>query len=288
MRYSDIPNRPRNLAPSRHDLKWPEGKQSALYLSFDFDAEAAWFDEDPGAWRKEVSVSHGGFGPRVGVPKILELLRDLDLKATFFTPAWTVTAHTAVCEAILKDGHEIGHHGAYHRLPGVEDRSVGMEEIALGFDTLQQRLGVAPAGYRAPLGENDAGYLEVLQAGGVRYSSSWRDDVFPYRHVLENGGPGPIELPANYFFDDWMHGLIKGSGRNLVAREQVLSMWLDELEVTHEWGGLTTTILHPQVSGRPSRFKILREFLTHAAGMSDLWIANGVEICDYLESNTDL
>ncbi len=144
-------------------------------------------------------------------------------------------------------------------------------------------LGVKPVGYRAPIGENYPLFLNHLQQKGIRYSSSWRDDIFPYRHVLDDGEKGPIELPANYFFDDWMHGLIVGSGRNLLSREQVLSMWNDELEVTHEWGGLTTTIFHPQVSGRPSRYKILREFLIGAQKMDDLWIAAGHEICEHYE-----
>jgi len=62
-------------------------------------------------------------------------------------------------------------------------------------------------------------------------------------------------------------------------------MWRDELEVTHEWGGITTTILHPQVSGRPSRFKILREFLEEAKELDGLWIANGAQITEHLESS---
>lgn len=285
MDHGDIPARPRNLAERRHDVAWPEGMRSTLFLSFDFDAETAWFGRDADEWRNEVSLSHGGYGARIGLTKLLELLRRLDLTATFFVPAWTVEAHTALCEAILKDGHEIGHHGAYHRLPSLEDRDASLREIDRGFDVLERRLGVTPAGYRAPSGENFGAYLERLQARGVRYSSSWRDDVFPYRHVLDGGGAGPIELPANYFFDDWMHGMIRGSGRNLVAREQVLSMWFDELEVTHEWGGLTTTVFHPQVSGRPSRFKTLREFLTHALAVDGLWIATGAQICDHLEAH---
>jgi peptidoglycan-N-acetylglucosamine deacetylase len=283
MDYSDIPARPANRAPVSQSVAWPRGKQSCLFLSFDFDAESAWFDGDPGDWRNEVTLSHGGFGPRVGVPKILELLEGLGLSATFFVPAWTVQAHTALCEDILNGGHEIGHHGEFHLKPNPDNMETSLRELDRGFEVLKARLGVEPIGYRAPCGENHGVFLGYLAERGVRYSSSWRDDVFPYRHVLDGDQAGPIELPANYFFDDWMHGMIKGSGRNLVPREQVLSMWMDELEETHDWGGLTTTIFHPQVSGRPSRFRILREFLERALRIDGLWIANGGQICDHLE-----
>ena len=278
MKHTDIPREPRNPVPSNSEFKWPARKTSCLFLSFDFDAETAWFDGDASEWNKQVRLSHGGYGARIGVPKILELLKELDLKATFFIPGWTAEAHTAVCEEILKDGHEVGHHGNFHLLPDPDDMETSLREIDRGFDVLKRVLGVKPTGYRAPLGENSDTFLSYLAKNGIEYSSSWRDDIFPYRHDIADCENAPIELPANYFFDDWMHGMIKGSGRNLVAREQVLSMWQDELEITHEWGGLLTTIFHPQVSGRPSRFKILREFLTHARNQKDIWIASGNEI----------
>ena len=104
-----------------------------------------------------------------------------------------------------------------------------------------------------------------------------------YRHVLEGGAAGLIELPANYFFDDWMHSMIKGSGRNFTAPELVQSIWRSELEETHEWGALTTTVFHPQVSGRPSPNRTLREFLTFAKSKEDLWIATGDEIAGSLK-----
>lgn len=285
MNHTDIPRTPRNPVPSNSDFKWPSKKKSCLFLSFDFDAETAWFDDNASDWNKQVRLSHGGYGARIGVPKILELLKDLELKATFFIPGWTVEAHTAVCESILKDGHEIGHHGHFHLLPDEANMETSLREIDRGFDILKRVLGVKPTGYRAPLGGNSDVFLSYLAKNGIEYSSSWRDDIFPYRHKIAGCDKAPIELPANYFFDDWMHGMILGSGRNLVTREQVLSMWQDELEITHEWGGLLSTVLHPQVSGRPSRFKILREFLTHARDNKSIWIATGHEVSEHFKKS---
>lgn len=282
MNHSDIPTRPANCDPVFRDCKWPEGKKSCLFLSFDFDGETAWLDENPNNWRNEVTLSHGGYGARVGVDKILELLKQIGVSATFFVPAWVAESHTNKCERILNAGHEIGHHGTFHLKPDFNEQEASFQEIDRGFEILDRVLGVQPIGYRAPLGENCGLYLEHLMNKGIRYFSSWRDDVFPYRHVLGNGKAGPMELPANYFFDDWMHGMIKGSSRNLVPREQVLAMWSDELLETHEWGGLTTTIFHPQVSGRPSRFRILREFMEIALDIDDLWISNGQKIYRHL------
>ena len=88
-----------------------------------------------------------------------------------------------------------------------------------------------------------------------------------------------IELPPTACADDWSHGLsARFSPRSLLTREQVLSLWIDELDELREWRAMFTTVLHPQVSGRPMRLRLLREFLTYARGTGDVWIATGHEI----------
>ena len=83
-------------------------------------------------------------------------------------------------------------------------------------------------------------------------------------------------------FDDWMYGLThRYSPRPLFPREHVLSILNDELAETRDWGGLITTVLHPQVSGRPMRLKLLREFLEHVKSYGDVWIATGAEIAGH-------
>jgi hypothetical protein len=41
---------------------------------------------------------------------------------------------------------------------------------------------------------------------------------------------------------------------------------------------MVKTVLHQQVSGRPMRLRLLREFLRYAIGHGDVWIATGREI----------
>ena len=40
----------------------------------------------------------GRYAPKVAIPRILDLLDELDIKATFFTPGWTVDQFTESCE----------------------------------------------------------------------------------------------------------------------------------------------------------------------------------------------
>src|SRR5579875_3590341 len=116
-----IPLRPANTAPPAPHYPWPAPFSAAMFLSFDVDAEAAWTSKDPLHAERLVTMSYGGYEARVGTPKLLELLHQLDLRATFFVTGWSVEAHPAMAESILRAGHEIAHHGYHHLLPDPGD-----------------------------------------------------------------------------------------------------------------------------------------------------------------------
>ena len=276
-----VPLAPANHAPLAPEYPWPDGYQAAMFLSFDVDSETAWTAKDPARYTELVTMSYGGYEARVGVRKLLELLAQEELTATFFVTGWSVEAHPAMADAILHAGHEIAHHGFHHLMPQPGDPML-VEEVDRGLDTLKRRLGVIPVGYRAPYGESCEELRVLLKQRGLVYSSSWRDDVRPYRHVLADGAPGLIELPVTMTYDDWLFGLShRYSPRPMFPREHVLSIWKDELEETRAWGGMVTTVLHPQCSGRPMRLKLLREFLQHTRSLGDVWIATGRQIAHH-------
>jgi peptidoglycan/xylan/chitin deacetylase (PgdA/CDA1 family) len=276
--HADIPFHPSNEAAPALDFPWPDNKRAAMFLSFDVDAESAFTAHNPTNADRLVAMSFGGYEARVGTPKLLELLDQLDLKATFFITGWTLDAHPAMCEAILKAEHEIGHHGYHHLLPDPGSPHI-VEEVDRGLDALKRILGVTPKGYRAPSGEFCEELRVLLVERGLTYTSSFRDDVRPYRHRLRDGRSGTIELPVTACYDDWILGLsTRLSPRPILTGPEVMSIWTDELDEIRDWGGMVTTVLHPQCSGRPMRMRLLRNFLQYAQGCGDVWIATGEDI----------
>src|SRR5204862_369635 len=79
-------------------------------------------------------MSHQAYGPEVGVPRLLSLLAEYAVPATFFVPGLTAELHPAVVERILEAGHEIGHHSYTHRSPLVLSEAEERRELerALG------------------------------------------------------------------------------------------------------------------------------------------------------------
>jgi peptidoglycan/xylan/chitin deacetylase (PgdA/CDA1 family) len=267
---------------------WPMGHRAALMPAFDVDGESIWLGFDAMSEHRLVSRSYGGYEARVGLPMILQALRERALRATFFITGWALDAHPALCERIVADGHEVGHHGYWHKKPEPGQEAEFAEELELGLEALQRVLGMKPSGYRAPYGENTAEGLALLRRHGISYSSSFRDDIRPYRHVLADGEPGPIEIPVNFAFDDFGYNVSHARyPRTLSTREAVLSIWKDELAQTIEWGGLVSMVLHPQASGRPKGFRILSEFLDHASSQEGLWIATGAQICEHFRASEE-
>lgn len=260
-------------------FQWPHGAQCALMLSFDFDAETLWTSRDPGNERRLAIRSLGTFGAKVGVPKILQLLRDQELQGTFFVPGRVAERHTIRVEEILRDGHEIGHHGYDHLWADPDHPEIAEQEVDKGLKALQQTVGIVPAGYRPPGGEVTEDLLRLLTERGLLYNSTFKDDIIPYRHKLANGMDGVIELPGNPSLDDCAYGLSSlRTPRPLFPKDHVLAIWQEEFRETYDWGGLFVLVMHPQVTGRPMRLAILRDFIEYTRTFSGVWYATGTQI----------
>jgi peptidoglycan/xylan/chitin deacetylase (PgdA/CDA1 family) len=90
---------------------WPEGYRCCVNLSFDYDSNSALVRREP---LDIVAQSRGRFAPNTAIPRILDLLDKHELKATFFTPGWTVDTFRESCDEIVSRGHELAAHGYLH------------------------------------------------------------------------------------------------------------------------------------------------------------------------------
>src|SRR5882762_10669640 len=108
----------RILVMIRNPIPWPNGARCACAITFDVDADSLIHIARPiDSFDRLYPITMGRYGPTVGVPRILETYRRLGLTQSFFMPAWTMQRYPEAVDAILKDGHEIGHHGYIHEDP---------------------------------------------------------------------------------------------------------------------------------------------------------------------------
>jgi peptidoglycan/xylan/chitin deacetylase (PgdA/CDA1 family) len=116
----------------RNPIPWPNGARCACAITFDMDADSLIHISRPKDGHDRLyPISMGRYGPTVAVPRILDTYRKFGLKQSFFIPAWCIEQYPDAIDSILKDGHEIGHHGLIHEDP-VETRG---EAQRIAFET---------------------------------------------------------------------------------------------------------------------------------------------------------
>lgn len=125
--------------------------------------------------RRECRVEHN-------VARILDLLEEHGVKATFFTLGWIAERHPGVVRAIVDASHELASHGYGHQRAHELTPEQFFADIERAKKLLEDLGGVAVKGYRAPSfsidGRNRAWAFDLLARAGYRYSSS----VYPVRH----------------------------------------------------------------------------------------------------------
>ena len=262
-------------------ITWPRGVKSAVCLTFDLDAETAWISRDPKNIDRLSVMSQGAYGPKVGVPLILDFLDRNRITSTFFVPGWTAERWSDVVAEIHRRGHEIGHHGYLHE--ALEGKTRAEEEAILTGSSriLAGITGTPPIGYRAPLYEVTHETNGLLREHGFLYASNLQDSLWPYRYP---GEPPLVELPATWIMDDgpfFAFGLRPNLYRQIFPPSAVRSVWRDEFLGIHGVGGLSMFILHPQYTGRPSRLQMLQDLVDEMRTVDGVWFTHGAELARY-------
>lgn len=133
--------------------------------------------------------------------RILDLLDEFDVKATFFVLGWVAERKPGLVREIASRGHEVASHGYGHRRLCNQTQSEFRDDIRRSKGILEELTGGEIQGYRAPSYSISRkclwAYDELIEAG-YRYDSS----VFPISHDL-------------YGIPDWpRHPFIVAKGRD--------------------------------------------------------------------------
>jgi peptidoglycan/xylan/chitin deacetylase (PgdA/CDA1 family) len=263
---------------------WPEGRRSCVALAFDLDGPTGGAMLDGSIWRNPSYFTLGAYGPWRALGRILDVLAEHSVPATFFIPAWVIENWPAQCRAIVEHGHEVAYHGYMHEafwtLSPDEQRDVMARSMRL-FD---RHLGVRPVGFRTPSGDWSVETMRILPEFGVSYSSSMRGDDRPY---LLDAASGLIEIPARWELDDYASLAYQRNpdfpaGLDRIASyETTLDNWCREFDGSHHDGLAMTTLFHPKVSGKPGRIALLEEFVGHMRAARGVWFAKCSEVASW-------
>jgi peptidoglycan/xylan/chitin deacetylase (PgdA/CDA1 family) len=263
----------RSLRPSA----WTDGARCAVALSFDCDHET---NELRDGGQSIGRLAWGQFGNRVGVPRILELLRRHDVQASFYVPAVTALIYPDEQRSIIAEGHEIGVHGWIHEVNSTLPAEAERDLVARAIDTLEAITGVRPLGMRTPSWDFSPATLAIEKEMGLAYDTSLMADEDCYELMLHGEPTGIVELPVEWIRDDAIYFSTHRfqSLRPYTPPEGVFDIWRRELEGAHAAGGIFQLTMHPHVIGYRSRIWIVEELIRHARALGSVWFATHAEI----------
>jgi peptidoglycan/xylan/chitin deacetylase (PgdA/CDA1 family) len=250
-------------------------------LSFDFDT---WSGLVARGLDTPSPVSRGEFGV-VGAGRILNLLASRGIKASWYVPGVVIKTYPDACGRVVKEGHEIGHHGWSHVPPAQLEAAREVDEFGRAVETIVELTGHKPKGYRSPSWDISDRTIDLILSHGMAYDSSMMaHDCHPYfarrGDVVKADAPmifgettNLVEIPISWSLDDFPHfeflrskdGLLPG----LQNANGVLENWIADFEYmrrTEEWGALVYTF-HPYVIGRGHRMTILEKLIDALTAM---------------------
>jgi peptidoglycan/xylan/chitin deacetylase (PgdA/CDA1 family) len=257
---------------------WPESKRCAVGLSFDFDAETMWFrtmkQPFPG------QMSRGEYGARAGVPRILELLRRYEIRATFFVPGWTADTYPGLIEQMHAAGHELAHHGYEHEYVVNKGREIELEVLEKGIDSLRRITGEVPKGYRSPAGNTGPHTFDLLLDHGFVYDSSLVGHDEPYWLAAPESDRHLLEVPFSWEMTDTPHFLFSYVPyyAGMSSHHKVYEIWEAEFDAAYAAGGYLCVVMHPQIIGRRSRMAMLEKLLQRMVQNGGVWFATHLEV----------
>ncbi len=273
----------------KNPVPWPNGARCAVAFTFDMDADSLLhLAHHASADTRVAAMSMLRYGPEIAIPRILDLYRRFGMRQTFFLPAWCMERYPQTVEMILKDGHEIGHHGYLHEEPNRFDATDELYWMQRATAVFERMIGSRPKGFRAPAYQFSRNTLSHLVAEGFLYDASLMGDDVPY--VLRNDAGQVIELPSHIGLDDWPHFQ---TSRELNYRatikppEQAMAVYAAEFDAMWEHGGLWIGVWHPFLSGRLSRAVMIGTLIERMIAKGDVWFARLDEITAHVQELID-
>ena len=265
-----------------HLIRWPRGERACVFLTFDFQGGEDVKPDKNGVLNYEM-WSQGEYGPHHAIYRLLRILKEEDIKATFLTcgaiaersrrrcrpfsttAMWwramgTTTRSPAICRATKKTGDEEDHRHDSRSVTG--RRCYGWRSCTQSTNT-----------------------IELMIENGFVFNTNCFHEEMPF--LWEKNGKLLVELPRQPFGDGTLFGHRHGEYGNPHHGLETWKAYFDELysESSPERPKYIPFTMHPYIIGRPGRTLALRGIIQHMRKAGSLWFPTGIELAEYCLNN---
>ena len=276
--------------PNPPKIDWPDGARVAVSVVVNYEegSEYSLLDGDPHREtnsevpsplaldeRDLANESFFEYGSRVGVWRIMDILGQYRVPATFFCCALALERNSQVGPEIVRRGHEVFGHGyrweEYYKM----DRNAEREAIRKAVESITRTTGERPLGWYTRYGPSLNTRELVVEEGGFLYDSNSYADDLPYYTQVH--GKKWLVVPYSLEVNDtkfWRGGMVNPKDFYDTAH--------NTLELLHSEGATNPKMmsvgLHCRIAGRPARAVALKNFLEYACSLPGVWFAQRTDI----------
>ena len=224
-------------------------------------------------YRNHGNESNYLYGIKAGAPRVMDLLEQFGMPATFTAAAMSLENAPELARRIAAGPHEVCGHGwrwvFQHRFDEAEER----EFIRRAADSIARTTGARPQGWLSRYLLTDNTRRLLAEEGFAYHMDDYSDDVpfWDRQHPI-------LILP---------YALDSNDMKMWTEPAFMPRHWLEYAIDTFEWlwreardrgPRMMSLGLHLRIIGRPGRIGYLQRFLEHAAGREGVWFATRADI----------
>lgn len=220
------------------------------------------------------------YGIKAGAPRIVGLLKQYDIMASWTVAAMSLENHPEIAAAIAEMGHEPVSHGWRWVHQFKMDEAAERDFIAKATASIEKTVGVRPYGWLSRYFHTDNTRRLLVEAGYDYHMDDYSGDV-PF--ASPDGLPitiVPYQLDSN--------DMKMWTDPSLTPRAwlQYAIDCFDQLYREGEAGypKMMSLGLHLRIIGRPGRIWAFEEFLKHVRSKTGVWVTTRHAIAKHFKS----
>jgi allantoinase len=279
-------------------MHWPNNAKLALSLVVNVE-EGAEARIDEGDKRPEpvdelgIAIRHPirnygnesnyAYGIKAGAPRVMRLLQQYGMRATFTAAAQALERAPDLTRQIVAQGHEVCSHGHKWVHQFGMDEATEREFIRKAVESIERTTGERPYGWLSRYLLTDNTRRLLVEAGFTYHMDDYSDDL-PFWNDAK--ARDIVIMP---------YALDSNDMKMWTDPAMTPAQWLDYAVDTFDWlytegeagaPKMMSLGVHLRIIGRPGRIGYLAKFLDYVAAKPDLWIATRRDIADHFRSTS--
>ena len=217
------------------------------------------------------------YGIKAGAPRVVKLLKQYDIMASWTVAALSLENHPEIAHAIVELGHEPVSHGYRWVHQFKFDETQEREFIRRAVTSIERSTGTRPDGWLSRYMLTDNTRRLLIEEGFTYHMDDYSGDVpFWDRETV----PDKPMVIVPYQLDNndmkmWTDPAVTPDQWLLYAKRNFDQIYKEGVEGNPKMMSLG---LHLRIIGRPGRIWALEQFFQHVRKHQDVWIASRQQI----------